>query len=111
MVTYIVVNEKARAEFEKRWQIPYGYGSSSCKITNSMDKALGYLEEIKSSLFVEEFCIERCECGFCEVVFEGRWLKEKKERKGISIALYDYWKSKGLEEGLKPQQCSEKQTR
>jgi hypothetical protein len=40
---YAVVNQIERDDFEKEWQMPYGY--ASCYITLDMEDAMNYMEQ------------------------------------------------------------------
>jgi len=61
---YAIVDEFEREEFEKRWQIPYGYGE--CYITADPDDAIRVYEEI-----VETVGEEEANSFIIEEIYEG----------------------------------------
>jgi len=72
MITYIVVDKVEREEFEKAFQVPYGYGC--CEIYTDFNEALGFFDDLPSEHLCRFFIIEKWENGQKEVVFEGKWL-------------------------------------
>lgn len=70
MVLFYVVNEKERTEFEKKFQVPYGY--YAIPFFQTEDGAVGYTENA-SPIVRDNLIVERWEGGECEVVYRGIW--------------------------------------
>lgn len=63
---YVVINEQDREAFEKRWQIPYGYGESD--VFTDFEDAVDELESYFNS---KEFIVEKIDTNGREVVYRG----------------------------------------
>lgn len=66
MVQYALVNEKAKINFEKNHQLPYGYSNSI--INNSLQEILKVLLNIPMD-FRQDYIIERIENGESTVIY------------------------------------------
>ena len=51
---YAVINEKLRDAFEKRYQMPYGYGNA-IKVTSNYDEALEWLRACSDKFVIERY--------------------------------------------------------
>ena len=51
---YVVLNEKRRDAFEKKYQMPYGYGNS-IKITDDYEEALDWVRCCPNEFVIEEY--------------------------------------------------------
>jgi hypothetical protein len=66
MVSYVIVDEVARAEFEKYFQLPYGY--SQCIIFDTFKDAYEIVDGYHPTL-KKRMIIERWESGEREIVY------------------------------------------
>jgi len=66
MVQYALVNEKTRIEFEKKYQIPYGYGNAV--ISNDLQWIIKVLNDIPVKI-KHEHIIEKIDCGVSEIIY------------------------------------------
>jgi len=89
MVTYVVVNRREKAEFEKKWQIPFGYGSESCIVKASLMEAVEVIDKAagNSIYTISDYYIERWESGNHQVIFDSGFDND------LSDILYDYQES------------------
>ena len=69
---YVVINEKERDEFEKFWQIPYGYGHK--KVHTIFSNALNELRFYDD----EDFVVEKLNPKGREIVY--RWIKKNQSQ-------------------------------
>jgi hypothetical protein len=66
MIQYVIVNEREKIEFEKRYQLPYGYANAV--ISSSLKGAINFL----NTVFVQDkqdYIIEKVDCGVVEIVY------------------------------------------
>lgn len=70
MPVYVVVNEKEREVFEKKYHLHYGY--HTCQIFSELDAAVGYVENLPESKRMNTI-VERHEAGDIEIIYRGAW--------------------------------------
>jgi len=66
MIQYAIVNEKERIEFEKKYQLPYGYAKAV--ISNNLQWSIKVLNNI-SSKYKSDYIIERIDCGVSDIIY------------------------------------------
>lgn len=65
MMTYAVINEKKRTEFEKKYQLPYGYANAT--LFDDMLSAIVKHHDIAFDR--QDYIVEECESGFTTTVY------------------------------------------
>ena len=63
---YAIINEKERNDFEKKYQIPYGYGL--CEFFYDYDTAYEFFDEEKID-YHESFVIEKVDSNGREIIY------------------------------------------
>ena len=66
MPRYVVINEIDRDDFERKWQIPYGYGE--CEVHLDLEDAINELETYYSS---SDWIVEEVTDDGRQVVYRG----------------------------------------
>lgn len=65
MRIYAVINEKKRTEFEKKYQVSYGYTTAT--LFDDMLSAIAKLRDI--AFDTQDYIVEECESGFTTTVY------------------------------------------
>jgi hypothetical protein len=73
MITYFVVNEKERNEFEMKFQVPYGY--NVCPHFQTEECAIGYVDTLTMMHKGNQLIVEKWENGNCKVIYRSGWYK------------------------------------
>jgi len=68
-VRYAVVNHKEKEEFEKKWQMPYGYNNSP-KICFNQDEAIRWINQNLGPNERKSYVVERHKSGKIDVVWK-----------------------------------------
>ena len=68
MVTYTAVNLKEKVEFEKKYQLSYGY--NNVPLFGSLGSALKWFNSTLGPNERKEWVIERHQSGKCHIVFK-----------------------------------------
>lgn len=76
MKTYFVMNEKERTDFEKKFQVPYGY--YACPYFQTEDGAVGYVENSPQRIR-DYLIVEKWESGEKEIIYRGEWYSPELE--------------------------------
>jgi len=66
---YAVVNQKEKEEFEKKWQMPYGYNNSP-KICFNQDEAIHWINQNLGPNERRNYVVERHKSGKIEIVWK-----------------------------------------
>jgi hypothetical protein len=66
---FAVVNEREKVEFEKKWQMPYGYNNCP-KICFNQDEAIQWIRENLGPTEKKEYVVEKHKAGKIEVVWK-----------------------------------------
>jgi hypothetical protein len=67
---YVIINQIVKSDFEKIYQLPYGYGNTI--IYYNLNDAIKQLEEFKKrhKISVDGYVIEKHESGYVEIVYK-----------------------------------------
>lgn len=74
MITYFVVSERERKEFEMRFQAPYGY--HLCPYFQTEEGATEYVDNMIRHFKRNDLVVEKLENGKCETIYRSGWYKE-----------------------------------
>ena len=66
---YAVVNHQEKVEFEKKWELPYGYNNCP-KICFSQQEAIQWLKQNLGPNEMKDYVVERHNAGKCEIVWK-----------------------------------------
>lgn len=66
MVQYVIVNEREKIEFEKRYQLPFGYATAV--ISTELKEAINFLNTVLVK-DKNDYIIEKVDCGIAEIVY------------------------------------------
>jgi len=66
---YAVVNERERDEFEKEWQMPYGY--ANCAVFDDYEEAERFYEKVKMVEKHKPYILEEYDNGWSNIIMEG----------------------------------------
>jgi len=70
---YTIINDEKKVNFEKEYQIPYGYACAHIHAT--LEKAFGYLLDAKECGFdVSNHIVEYHDAGESDIVYRGSFL-------------------------------------
>jgi len=78
---YAVVNLREKVEFEKKWEMPYGYNNSP-KICYEQKEAIGWINRNLGPNERKEYVVERHNAGKVEVVWKivpGHTIEQEEE--------------------------------
>jgi len=64
---FVVIDELARAKFEKKWHIAFGYGS--CFVSDDIEEAIKYLDE-RIYDYETTFIVEKIDDNGKEMVYK-----------------------------------------
>lgn len=64
---FVIIDPKERNDFEKQWQLPYGY--SNCEIFMDRDKAIDWFNKSLGKLDRKKYVIEMCDAGKRQIVY------------------------------------------
>lgn len=68
---FVIINDKKRTEFEKKWQMPFGYSESENDIYFSLQDAIKKYNKYITYYYTRDFVIEKVNNEGRQIVYVG----------------------------------------